>query len=169
MSLPKEDRNDRINKRMKEIVDPGVLKRYLVSKTQTYDDFLTLRRAISYHYGVLQCLNYTLAIPTELGKFMIDLRTGGVSVCHLAFSSNPDKPSPHAIRFSRNIFELLGKTYINSGVLPAFIATADALTNKKYSFINIDSTSRLSFSCYTTSFPVRGRSPNVKYIPDCRR
>lgn len=116
---------------MKETVDSGVLKRYLISRTQSYDDFLTLRRSISYHYGVLQCLNYFLAIPTDLGRFMIDIRTGAVSVCQLSFNYSPKQANPFAIRFSRNIFELLGKTYINSGVLPAFLATADALTSRK--------------------------------------
>ncbi len=148
LNLPKEDRNSKINKRMKEIVDCGVLKRYLISRTQSYDDFLTLRRAISYHYGVLQCLHYFLAIPTELGKFMIDIRNGAVSVCQLSFNSSPKFASPFAIRLSANIFELLGKTYINAGVLPAFLATADALTSRKYIPCYSDSTSRhLSTYC----------------------
>jgi hypothetical protein len=115
-----------------------VLKNYLVTRSQSYDDFLTLRRTISYQYGVLQCLNYTLAIPTDLARFMLDLRTGAVSVCQLTFSADPEHPSPFAIRFSKNIFELLGKTYINAGVLPAFLATADALTNPKYNPPDID-------------------------------
>lgn len=136
---------------MKEIIDNGVFKRFLISKTQSYDDFLTLRRAISYHYGVLQCLNYFLAIPTELGRFMIDLRTGAVSVCQLSFNYSPKKANPFAIRFSRNIFELLGKTYINAGVLPAFLATADALTSRKYILFYSDSTSRHSSTCFMTS------------------
>lgn len=129
---------------MKEIVGCDVLKRYLVARAQSYDDFLTLRRTLSYQYGVLQCLNFTLAISTDLAKFMIDLRTGAVSVCNLQFNGDPEHPSPYAIRFSRNIFELLGKTYINAGVLPAFLATSDALTNTKYFLSYSDSTSKHS-------------------------
>lgn len=130
--MPRRDRDVKINKRMKEIVNGEVLKNYLVSRTQSYDDFLTLRRTLSYQYGVLQCLNYALSVPTELGKFMLDLRTGAVSVYALSFNYNPEKLSPFAIRFSKNFLELFGRTYINSGVLPAFLATADALTNSKY-------------------------------------
>jgi hypothetical protein len=144
---------------MKEIVDCGVLKRYLVARTQTYDDFLTLRRSLSYHYGVLQCLNYALAVHTELGRFMLDLRTGAVSVCQLSFSSAPELASPFAIRFSRNIFELFGKTYINAGVLPAFLATADALTNRKYSIPHADSTSRPSWNFSMRNSPATVPSP----------
>ena len=117
---------------MKEIVHSEVLKKYLVARAQSYDDFLTLRRTLSYQYGVLQCLNYTLSVPTELGKFMLDLRTGAISVYALTFNSSPEKLSPFAIRFSKNFLELFGRTYINSGILPAFLATADALTNSKY-------------------------------------
>ena len=117
---------------MKEIVHSEVLKKYLVARAQSYDDFLTLRRTLSYQYGVLQCLNYTLSVPTELGKFMLDLRTGAISVYALTFNSSPEKLSPFAIRFSKNFLELFGRTYIHSGILPAFLATADALTNSKY-------------------------------------
>lgn len=132
LALPRRDRDVKINKRMKEIVHSEVLKNYLVARAQSYDDFLTLRRTLSYQYGVLQCLNYTLSVPTELGKFMLDLRTGAISVYALNFNPNPEKLSPFAIRFSKNFLELFGRTYINSGVLPAFLATADALTNNKY-------------------------------------
>ena len=37
------------------------------------------------------------------------------------------------MRLSRSIMDFFGETYVNSGVLPAFIATVDALTNPKYS------------------------------------
>lgn len=117
---------------MKEIVHSEVLKNYLVTRSQSYDDFLTLRRTLSYQYGVLQCLNYTLSVPTEISKFMLDFRTGAISVYALNFNSNPEKLSPFAIRFSKNFLELFGRTYINAGILPAFLATADALTNSKY-------------------------------------
>ena len=153
MALPRRDRDVKINKRMKEIVPSDVLKNYLVGRTQSYDDFLTLRRTLSYQYGVLQCLNFVLSVPTELGKFMLDLRTGGVSVYALNFNYSPEKLSPFAIRFSRNFQELFGRTYINSGVLPAFLATADALTNHKYPSSNSDSTSGPTSRCSTTSWP----------------
>lgn len=75
---------------MKEIIKTNVLKDYLIKKSTTYDDFLILRRSLSYQYGVLLCLNYTLSIPTELGKFTLDLSTGTISVGQLQFNtSNP--------------------------------------------------------------------------------
>lgn len=48
---------------MKEIVPKNVLRQYLESKMATYDDFLLLRRTMSYQYGALSSLQYVLSIP----------------------------------------------------------------------------------------------------------
>jgi hypothetical protein len=52
-----------------------------------------------------------------------------VPVFDFRLNPSPSKLSPHSVRLSRNIVSFLTKTYINSGILPAMIATADAFDN----------------------------------------
>jgi len=77
------------------------------------------------------CLNYALSIDTHLKNFMINLSNGHITVLNLPYNLKPNQESPFSVRLSRSIFELFGTTYVNAGVLPSFIATADALCNIK--------------------------------------
>lgn len=69
---------------------------------------------------------------------MINLLNGNITVYSLPLNYHPVSLSPYSIRLSENFQDLFGNTYINSGVLPAIIATADSLTNKKYLLLDID-------------------------------
>ena len=75
---------------MKEIVPKNIMRSYLEARANSYDDFLLLRRTISYQYGSLSCLSYVLAIPLELQNFFINLITGNISIYSLPlFKTNP--------------------------------------------------------------------------------
>lgn len=75
---------------MKEIVPKNLIRSYLESRTNSYDDFLLLRRTISYQYGSLSCLSYALGLPLELQNFFINLVTGNISISSLPlFKTNP--------------------------------------------------------------------------------
>ena len=127
---------------MKDLVPADLLRQYFTQKATSHDDFFTLRRSLSYQYGVLVSLNHILSIETSLENFMIRLTDGQITILSLPFNPHPTKESPFAVRLSRSIMEFFGETYINSGVLPAFIATVDALSNPKYFFHHSDLTSK---------------------------
>lgn len=76
---------------MKEIVPKNALRQYLEGKTITYDDFLLLRRNMSYQYGTMSCLHYVLSIPLELQNVFINLKTGDLSIWNLPFKADPEK------------------------------------------------------------------------------
>lgn len=126
--------NQVINRRMKEIVPSNVLRQFLESKTTTYDDFLILRRNLSYQYGAFSCLHYLLSIPLLLENIFINLKTGDISLWNLPIKADPSLEQPFALRLSAGIQELFGESYVNGGCLPAFIATSDALCNKKFNY-----------------------------------
>jgi hypothetical protein len=137
---------------MKEIVPESLLKDYLTRKAVTHDDFLALRRVLSYQYGSMLCLHHTLSIDTALPNFMLNLQTGNITIYALPFNSDPEKPSCFSIRLSTNFHYLFKNTYINAGVLPALIATADALSNSKYPPFYLDSTSKDTWNCSTANW-----------------
>jgi hypothetical protein len=62
------------------------------------------------------------------------MKNGFVQVNSLKFNFEDQKPSPFSLRLSRNIATFLDKTLINAGILPAFAATVDALSNNKFNF-----------------------------------
>jgi len=67
-------------------VPKSLLKDYLVRKAVTHDDFLALRRVLSYQYGSMLCLHHVLSIETALPNFMINLQTGNVTIYTLPFN-----------------------------------------------------------------------------------
>lgn len=139
---------------MKEIVPFDLLKNYLTDKAATYDDFLALRRVLSYQYGTVILLHHILSVETALPNLMINLKTGFITICSLPFNYKPQKLSPFSLRLSTNFYELFGNTYINAGILPSFIATADALNNSKYIYFNIDLISKRICSCCILSWDI---------------
>lgn len=88
---------------MKEIVPQNLLRQYLEAKTTTYDDFLLLRRNMSYQYGAISCLQYVLSSPLELENIFIHLKTGDISIWNCPFKKEPKELEPHAIRLSTSI------------------------------------------------------------------
>ena len=114
---------------MKEIVGDDVLVNYLVKRACSYDDFINLRRVFSYEFGVMSCYNHIFSLDTTLDSFTINLKTGYLKLYSPKLNYHPQKLSHHAIRLSTNFSTLLSPTYLNSGVLPSFITTVDALYN----------------------------------------
>ena len=104
------------------------------NRTNTYDDFLLLRRTLSYQYGSLSSLHYTLSVPLSLSNIVMNLETGDISILNLPLSSTPADLEPFAVRLSVGFQELFGDNYVRGGCLPAFIATTDALQNPKFNF-----------------------------------
>lgn len=111
-----------------------MLRQYLEDKTNTYDDFLMLRKTLAYQYGALSCVQFTLSIPLELENLFINIRTGDISLWNLKFKNKPGELEPFAVRLSTGIQELFGDNYVNGACLPAFISTLDALRNPKMNF-----------------------------------
>lgn len=106
-----------------------LLKSYLVEKAHSYDDFIAFRKLFAYQYGTLLCYNYIFSIETKLSDFLINLQTGYINTYDNKFNYKPSQANPLSIRLSNNIYHLFGDTFVNAGVIPAFVATIDALKN----------------------------------------
>jgi hypothetical protein len=130
LKLPKNEISRSINKHMKEIVPENVLKKYIEKKANNYDEYISFRKIFAYQYGAIMALNYILAVDANLYHYIIDLRSGSIPIFDFRLNPNPSKMSPFSVRLSRNILAFLTKTYINAGVLPAMVATADAFSNE---------------------------------------
>jgi len=74
---------------MREVVPKNVLRQYLEDKTNSYDDFLMLRKMLAYQYGALSCVQFTLSIPLKLENMFINVRTGDISLWNLDFKEKP--------------------------------------------------------------------------------
>jgi hypothetical protein len=92
-----------INKHMKQVIPTNVLRQYLEDKTNTYDDFLMLRKTLAYQYGALSCIQFTLSIPLELENIFINIRTGDISLWNLEFNQKPGELNPFSVRLSTGI------------------------------------------------------------------
>ncbi len=62
------------------------------------------------------------------------MKNGFIYVNSIKFNFEDNKVSPFSLRLSRNISTFLDKTLLNAGILPAFSATIDALSNEKFNF-----------------------------------
>jgi hypothetical protein len=74
-------------------------------------------------------MNYIMSLDATLHQYVIDLRTGSIPIYDFKLNPNPKKVSPFSVRLSRNILEFVTKTYVNAGIFPAMVATADAFSN----------------------------------------
>jgi hypothetical protein len=119
---------------MKEIVPRTVMKDYFSHKALNYDEYNSFRKIFAYQYGTVCALHQILGIETGLQNLIIDMKNGFVQVNSLRFNFENHKPSPFSLRLSRNIATFLDKTLLNAGILPAFAATVDALSNDKFNF-----------------------------------
>jgi hypothetical protein len=117
---------------MKEIVPDTVLRDYFVEKAINYDEFISFRKAFSYQYGTILAVNYVLNNELNLANYIVNLKNGFISIMDQRLNASPAVVSAFCVRISRNFNKLFGKTYINAGIVPAFVATIDALNNKKY-------------------------------------
>lgn len=126
--------NKSINKRMKEIVPRTVMKEYFSQKALNYDEYNSFRKIFAYQYGTICALHYILGIETGLQNLTFDMKSGFIQVNSLKFNFEDSRPSPFSLRLSRNILSFLDKTLLNAGILPAFAATVDALSNDKFNF-----------------------------------
>ena len=115
---------------MKEIVPENVFKTYIEKKANNYDEYISFRKIFAYQYGAIMALNYILSVDANLYQYIIDLRSGSIPIFDFRLNTNPSKISPFSVRLSRNILAFITKTYINAGVLPAMVATADAFSNE---------------------------------------
>ena len=132
--LSENDLNKSINKRMKEIVPRTVMKEYFAKKALNYDEYNSFRKIFAYQYGAICALHQVLGIETGLQNLTFDMKNGFIQVNFLKFNFDDNKASPFALRLSRNIAAFLDKTLLNAGILPAFAAAIDALSNDKYNF-----------------------------------
>ena len=119
---------------MKEIVPKTVMKDYFSQKALNYDEYNSFRKIFAYQYGTICALHHILGIETGLQNLIFDMKNGFIQVNSLKFNFEDHKPSPFSLRLSRNIATFLDKTLLNAGILPAFAATVDALSNDKFSF-----------------------------------
>ena len=119
---------------MKEIVPESVLKDYMLCRTICYEDYAYFRKVFANQYATVLAVNYIFGIETQLGNNIIELNNGSISVFNLKINKESKELTPYSARLSRNIKSYIGKVHINGSVLPSFIATIVALTNKKLNF-----------------------------------
>lgn len=129
LKLPKNEINKSINKHMKEIVPNNVFKNYIENQANSYDEYISFRRAFSYNYGAILTMNYVMGIEAYLHNYIIDLKTGTIALNDFRLKPNPSKISPYSVRLSRNILSFITKIHINSGILPAMVSTASAFSS----------------------------------------
>ena len=110
------------------------MKEYFTQKALNYDEFNSFRKIFAYQYGAVCALHQILGIETGLQNLTFDMKNGFIQVNSLKFNFEDPKPSPFSLRLSRNIATFLDKTLLNAGILPAFAATVDALSNDKFNF-----------------------------------
>ncbi len=121
---------------MGKLIPSSIMKDYFMQKAVTLDEYNSFRRIFSYQYGTACALHYVLGLDIGLNNLIFDMKTGCVHINNLKFNFDNQKVSPYSLRLSRNVFTFLDKILMNSGILPAFSATIDALNNKKFNFKN---------------------------------
>jgi hypothetical protein len=105
------------------------MKDYFVQKALNYDEYNSFRKIFAQQYGAVCALHYVLGIETGLQNLTFDMKNGFIQINSLKFNFEDSKPSPFSLRLSRNIATFLDKTLLNAGILPAFSATIDGLSN----------------------------------------
>lgn len=120
---------------MKNTISDSVLSDHISSICSNYEEYINLRREITYNYSSAMFINFILGKPPSLEGIFLDTCNGSVYTENHSFDiSNNDleKSNPNEVRLSRNVVKFIGDIGIEGVMTGIFTAMARALTRPKF-------------------------------------
>ncbi|KAL4497764.1 hypothetical protein ABPG72_000519 [Tetrahymena utriculariae] len=132
-----------INKRMRDLVKGNALSQFILSKCNTYQDYIDFRQEFSYNYAAASFCNYILGQSASLQDIYFDYNTGEVFIDtnNLEIRNIQNQGNQvvyknhHSIRISNSIAKFIGQIGISGIMCSSFIAMAKSITTKEFPFL----------------------------------
>lgn len=116
----------------KNLIDSHVLKRYVHNTFCSYEKIYCFRRVFAAKLALNSLLQYVFSVNDRSpSKFMFDINTGEMISLEFRFMYNNQgflEVSKMPFRMTRNIQELVGKSFINGVFIPAMASGASAFS-----------------------------------------
>ncbi|KAL4453876.1 hypothetical protein ABPG74_003759 [Tetrahymena malaccensis] len=133
-----------INQSMRDLIKGNALCQFILSKCNTYQEYIDFRQEFTYNYAAASFCNYILGQTVNLQDIYFDYNTGEVFINtnNLEIRNIKDQGNQviyknhNSIRISNSIAKFIGQIGISGIMCSSFIAMAKSITTKEYPFLD---------------------------------